>query len=106
MSNQPRVGPGRILTLCCSQNVPSTPNCSITNDEAAKAGRLAFRGHAHSHATGGSPDSQAWRRLFAGPDAVHAAQAPKSTRTSWTWSFTARWMTATSSSTPLSASLR
>lgn len=34
------------------------PNRSIKNDEAAKAGRLTFRGQAHSHATG--PDEHAY----------------------------------------------
>ena len=29
------------------------PQISVTNDEAAKAGRVSFRGSAHSHATGG-----------------------------------------------------
>ena len=28
------------------------PQISVTNDEAAKEGRVAFRGDAHSHATG------------------------------------------------------
>lgn len=32
---------------------------SITNDEAGKAGRVTFRGHAHSHATG--PDEHAYQ---------------------------------------------
>ncbi|KAI7842815.1 hypothetical protein COHA_003561 [Chlorella ohadii] len=35
------------------------PQISITNDEAAKAGRVSFRGHAHSHATG--PDEHAYQ---------------------------------------------
>ncbi len=36
------------------------PLChSITNDEAAKAGRVSFRGHTHSHATG--PDEHAYQ---------------------------------------------
>ncbi|PRW61524.1 HSP20-like chaperone [Chlorella sorokiniana] len=35
------------------------PQISITNDEAAKAGRVTFRGHAHSHATG--PDEHAYQ---------------------------------------------
>ncbi|PSC67277.1 HSP20-like chaperone [Micractinium conductrix] len=35
------------------------PQISITNDEAAKTGRLTFRGNAHSHATG--PEEHAYQ---------------------------------------------
>ena len=38
---------------------PLAPPRSITNDDGAKAGRVTFRGHAHSHATG--PDEHAYQ---------------------------------------------
>ncbi|EFN52096.1 hypothetical protein CHLNCDRAFT_139383 [Chlorella variabilis] len=39
-----------LLTIDLQQCVD--PEISISNDGAAKAGKLTFRGHAHSHATG------------------------------------------------------
>lgn len=89
--------------------------CSIKNDEAAKAGKLTFRGHAASHATGAPPLSPlaavaavAARRLparcrfwlltgAAVPLYRSLLQAPRSTVTSWTWSCMARSRRRTSS---------
>lgn len=36
----------------CARAPTLRPRCSITNDAAAKAGKLTFRGSAVSHATG------------------------------------------------------
>lgn len=48
---------------CLPAPHPASPRSlcahSISNDEDAKTGRVSFRGHAHSHATG--PDEHAYQ---------------------------------------------